>query len=289
MNENFVSNLIKKNKNVDNLNKINSLISQMKLVDNNLKNLFLSEEVLNDHDSFLLFRGKVSKRIVDYSSLISHCNKIIFSEHIENNVKEEYEYHSRNVENYKRKLSLWWNTWEKDYHRLCMKLFLDKKKSDNYVETIEETNKNISHINLKDTRKMMMDEVNRMKNVKSELLESSQKLKKQDEIFNSFEMKLRSSAQLIFSLKKKAENDTRYVWYSFFFFLSICIYIILRRLGFIRAIITIIKLVFSVLFHIGNISLKVFTFIKKITSTNEIESEESSVNLVSDSITTNEL
>ncbi|CRG97558.1 protein transport protein SEC20, putative [Plasmodium gallinaceum] len=289
MNENIVSNFVKKNKNVDNFNKINTLINQMKLVDDNLKNLFLSEEGLNDHDSFLLFRSKVSRRIIDYSNTISQFNKIICLENIEKNVKEEYEYHLKNIENYKKKLSLWWNTWEKDYHRLCMKLFLKKKISNNYIENNEEKNKDMYNINLKDTRKMMIDEVNRMKNVKSELLDSSQKLKKQDEIFNSFEMKLKSSAQLIFSLKKKAENDTRYVWYSFFFFLSVCIYIILRRLGFIRAIIAIIKFIISILFYIGGTSFKLYTFIKKITSKNQIESEDLLINIGNDSITTNEL
>ncbi|SBT80699.1 protein transport protein SEC20, putative [Plasmodium malariae] len=275
MNGNFLS-LGKKKQNVENLNKINSIINHMKFIDDNLKRLFKSEQVLNDHDSFLLFRGKVSKRIVHYSKLIlQYKNKILSSEKleddIEEDVKRQYEYHLKNLDNHKRELSIWWHKNKKDYHRLCMSNFLNAKKSNGNVLVSESNETHMTDVNLKDTKKMMIDEINRMKNVRSELLESSQKLRKQDEIFNIFESKLKSSAQLILSLKQKAQNDTRYVWYSFFFFLSVCFYIILRRLGFIRAAIT---LLFSTLFYLLKLSFGVFHFFNKGNTDKDINTDD---------------
>ncbi|SBT47545.1 protein transport protein SEC20, putative (SEC20) [Plasmodium ovale wallikeri] len=246
------------------MHKISPMLNRMKLVDDNLKKLFLSENVLTDHDSYLLFRGRVSKRIEDYAHLISQCNgKILecenWEEDAEEYVRQKMEEHRRNIENHKRELSVWWATHGRDYHRLCMSHFLNNRKS---CVTTEHGDNNRVDANLKDTKKMMIDEINRMKNVRSELIESSQMLRKQNEIFKAFESKLRYSAQLIFSLKKRAENDGRYVWYSFFFFLSICAYIILRRLGFIRASITIVKFLLSAILYTIKICLGVFRFFK---------------------------
>ncbi|EAA22976.1 hypothetical protein [Plasmodium yoelii yoelii] len=263
MDDNFIQNSRKKNQNVENMNKINSIISHMELMNNNLKNIFSHEQIFSDHDSYLLFRGKISKRIVDYSQLISNCNdKILDCEYLEDDdekrIKDTLEEHLKNLENYKRGLSIWWKKNEKDFHCLCMNNFLNLQKSD-----IISTDKKTDNKSLKDTKKIMIDEINRMKNVRSELLESSQKLKKQNEIFNIFEERLRSSANLIFSLKKRADNDARYVWYSFFLFLSVCGYIVMRRLGFIRAIITILKLLFSALFYLIKMCIGLFYFMKE--------------------------
>ncbi|ETB61412.1 hypothetical protein, variant 1 [Plasmodium yoelii 17X] len=265
MDDNFIQNSRKKNQNVENMNKINSIISHMELMNNNLKNIFSHEQIFSDHDSYLLFRGKISKRIVDYSQLISNCNdKILDCEYLEDDnekrIKDTLEEHLKNLENYKRGLSIWWRKNEKDFHCLCMNNFLNLQKSDSDIIS---TDKKTDNKSLKDTKKIMIDEINRMKNVRSELLESSQKLKKQNEIFNIFEERLRSSANLIFSLKKRADNDARYVWYSFFLFLSVCGYIVMRRLGFIRAIITILKLLFSALFYLIKMCIGLFYFMKE--------------------------
>ncbi|KYN94609.1 protein transport protein SEC20, putative [Plasmodium reichenowi] len=282
MNHNFKRSLDINNKNVDdNINKINSIINQMRLVDENLKSLFSFEETLNDHDALLLFRGRVSKRIVDYSNLITECdNNLTCSEYISPNLKEQYEYHLKNVDNYKRELSVWWNGRANDYHRLCMENFLNRKISDINVTSNDDDRNKLTDINLKDTKKLMIDEINRMKNVKSELIESSQKLKKQDEIFNIFEMKIRSSAKLIYSLKKKAESDTRYVWYSFFFFVSICVYITMRRLGLLRAMFTLIKLIVSLLFYVSKLCFKIFELFKKTNEAKYTPTVDNSKSLV---------
>lgn len=63
-------------------------------------------------------------------------------------------------------------------------IFLFSHFNESDSDTIT-TDKKIDNKSLKDTKKIMIDEINRMKNVRSELLESSQKLKKQNEIFNS--------------------------------------------------------------------------------------------------------
>lgn len=267
MHENFISAINRRNEPADEIAKVSSLINQMKLIDENVKDLFINcdEESINDHDSFLLFRGKVAKRLVDYTSLIFRCQKIIGCNRMPKEVKNELNYHSKNLENQKRELSLWWKNHEKKYHQLCLKIFLKEKESVADSDKNEDPEKAAIQLNLEDTKKMMLDEVNRMRNVKSELIKSSDKLKKQDETFNSFETKIKSSAQLVLSLKKKAESDTKYVWFSFFFFLTVCVYIILRRLGFIRAVITIIKLTLSALLYLIKSMLHLIIFFKKNT------------------------
>ncbi|SBT82332.1 protein transport protein SEC20, putative [Plasmodium ovale] len=253
----------------DPMHKISPMLNRMKLVDDNLKKLFLSENVLTDHDSYLLFRGRVSKRIEDYAHLISQCNgKILECENWEEDAEE---YPQARTE---RLVGDAWEGLSSPVHesfpkqqkkdaeqRVCLYIIYSCFVGNSCVTT-EHGDNNRVDANLKDTKKMMIDEINRMKNVRSELIESSQMLRKQNEIFKAFESKLRYSAQLIFSLKKRAENDGRYVWYSFFFFLSICAYIILRRLGFIRASITIVKFLLSAILYTIKICLGVFRFFK---------------------------
>ncbi|ETW40937.1 hypothetical protein PFNF135_04575 [Plasmodium falciparum NF135/5.C10] len=178
MNHNFKRSLDINNKNVDdNINKINSIINQMRLVDENLKSLFSFEETLNDHDALLLFRGRVSKRIVDYSNLITECdNNLTCSEYISPNLKEQYEYHLKNID--------------------------------------------------------------------------------------------------------KAESDTRYVWYSFFFFVSICVYITMRRLGLLRAMFTLIKLIVSILFYVSKLCFKIFQLFKKTNEAKYTPTVDNSKSLV---------
>lgn len=268
MHENFISTINKRNESVNETDKLNSLINQMKLIDENVKDLFIKfdEDIINDHDAFLLFRGKVSKRLIDYTTLIARCEKIIGCNEIPQQIKDEYNYHLKNLENHKMELSLWWKKFEKKYHQLCLKIFLEQKEKLTEAGKDDDSDETASKMNLEDTKKMMMDEVNRMKNVKSELIESSDKLKKQDATFNSFETKIRSSAQMVVSLKRRAERDTKYVWFSFFFFLTVCVYIILRRLGFIRAILTITKLSISTLLYIIKYIFSSVAFFKKSIS-----------------------
>lgn len=270
MNKNFISSINNRNEPEDELSKVSPLINQMKLIDEHMKELFLNfdEENINDHDSFLLFRGKISKRIVDYSNLLARFETIVGRKEMSPDIKVEFDYHSKNLKSCKRKLGTWWKKCEKKYHQLCLKIFLEQKENLTKTEKTENLEELASKMNLEDTKKMMIDEVNRMKNVKSELVESSDKLKKQSAIFNSFETKIRSSAQLIVTLKKKAETDTKYVWYSFFFFLTVCVYIVLRRLGFIRAILAIIKLIVSVFLFFINNFLKFITVFRRSTLQN---------------------
>ncbi|SCQ16810.1 protein transport protein SEC20, putative [Plasmodium ovale] len=238
----------------DPMHKISPLLNRMKFVDDNLKKLFLSENVLTDHDSYLLFRGRVSKRIEDYAHLISQCNgKILECENWEEDTEE---YPQTRTE---RLVGDEWEGLSSPVHESFPK---QQKKVKRGCVTTEHGDNNRADANLKDTKKMMIDEINRMKNVRSELIESSQMLRKQNEIFKAFESKLRYSAQLIFSLKKRAENDGRYVWYSFFFFLSVCAYIILRRLGFIRASVTIVKFLLSAILYAIKLCFGVFSFFK---------------------------
>lgn len=259
----YIPKINKKSEGIEYNVKVHSLFQQMKLIEENLKDLFSNrgEEPYNDHDAFLLYRGKISKRIIDYTSLLTQCDEILNSQNKEKekDIQDRYVYHTQNLKKYKQELTIWWANHENDYHRLCLKLFLDPKKVESLRSAGEDPEKIKSNMNLEDTKKMMIEEVNRMKYVKSELLESSDKLKKQDATFNTFEDKIKSSGRLLLSLKKKAETDTKYVWYSFFFFLSVCIYIILRRLGFIRAIVTVARMMFSILFYLFKYTFKLFS------------------------------
>lgn len=52
--------------------------------------------------------------------------------------------------------------------------------------------------------------------------------------FDLFDVKMKDASQLLGQLKRRTEEDSKYVWWAFLFFLSVVAYIVMRRLKVFR-------------------------------------------------------
>merc|ERR1712085_221591 len=70
--------------------------------------------------------------------------------------------------------------------------------------------------------------------VQKRLDETSDTIAASQAQYSVFDLKLKDASQLLGQLKKRTEQDTKYIWYSFWFFISVCAFIVLRRLKVFR-------------------------------------------------------
>eukprot|EP00439_Symbiodinium_sp_Y106_P050373 s2483_g6.t1 len=81
---------------------------------------------------------------------------------------------------------------------------------------------------LQAARDKMQEELHRMQ---YESLEgSSSTIGKTQTAMQEYDSKLASAAKALGQLKRRMEEDSRYIWWSFYFFLAVVAYIVLRRL-----------------------------------------------------------
>eukprot|EP00927_Polykrikos_kofoidii_P054999 TRINITY_DN49315_c0_g1_i1.p1 TRINITY_DN49315_c0_g1~~TRINITY_DN49315_c0_g1_i1.p1 ORF type:complete len:249 (-),score=40.73 TRINITY_DN49315_c0_g1_i1:203-949(-) len=80
------------------------------------------------------------------------------------------------------------------------------------------------------TRNRMKEEMERMESVASTLSSSSKTLNATKNEYNNYASTLDSASKVLGALKSKTEEDAKYIWWSFLFFLSVVAYIVLRRL-----------------------------------------------------------
>lgn len=64
----------------------------------------------------------------------------------------------------------------------------------------------------------------------STIHKTSETIKNTSSQYDIFDMKLKDAAALLGQLKRRTEDDTKYIWYSFWFFIGVCAFIVLRRL-----------------------------------------------------------
>lgn len=69
-----------------------------------------------------------------------------------------------------------------------------------------------------------------MSNVSDSLNSQSQSISSMKDKYGFFGEKLDAASKLLGDLKRRSEEDTRYIWWSFIFFLSVVAWIVLRRL-----------------------------------------------------------
>ncbi|CAE8622272.1 unnamed protein product, partial [Polarella glacialis] len=79
-------------------------------------------------------------------------------------------------------------------------------------------------------RDKMRDELQRMQYVAENLEGSSKTIGATKEQYQTYDSKLADAAKALGDLKRKTEEDSRYIWWSFGFFLAVVAYIVLRRL-----------------------------------------------------------
>jgi len=93
-------------------------------------------------------------------------------------------------------------------------------------------------------KKMAMEEMERNLNFrKDQMAENLQGLEKKGETlrevkgaYETYGDVFRSASHVLGHLKKSAEQDARYIWYSFYFFLAVCGYIVLKRTKILKMI-----------------------------------------------------
>jgi len=83
---------------------------------------------------------------------------------------------------------------------------------------------------LSEARDQLRNEFERMKGIGSDLEEHSGKLRMTQDQYHMYDSKLAYASQRLGQLKKKMDEDSRYIWWSFYFFLSVAAYIFLKRL-----------------------------------------------------------
>lgn len=84
------------------------------------------------------------------------------------------------------------------------------------------------------SRDKMSETFGRMSAVGDILDGSSQRLSQANDQLVEYGSKLDSASKVLGNLKRKSEEDSRYIWWSFLFFLSVVAYIVLRRLKVFR-------------------------------------------------------
>ncbi|CAK9075060.1 unnamed protein product [Durusdinium trenchii] len=97
------------------------------------------------------------------------------------------------------------------------------------MKTQEEAEHN-EVLELKNARDQMRNQLDRMHYVNENLQDSSRTIGKTKDAMQEYDSKLASAAKALGQLKRKTEEDSRYIWWSFYFFIGVVAYIVLRRL-----------------------------------------------------------
>ncbi|OII76831.1 hypothetical protein cand_024060 [Cryptosporidium andersoni] len=87
------------------------------------------------------------------------------------------------------------------------------------------------------TKQRMRQEIERLNHSEQVMSESNNALQSTNSIYNIYNNKLNLNMSKFHKIRRSSEQDTYLLWFSFFFLLFTCCFIILRRLGFIRYLI----------------------------------------------------
>ncbi|CAL1130864.1 unnamed protein product [Cladocopium goreaui] len=80
-------------------------------------------------------------------------------------------------------------------------------------------------LELKSARDEMRNQLERMHYVNENLQDSSRTIGKTQDALQEYDSKLASAAKALGQLKRKTEEDSRYIWWSFYFFMAVVAYI----------------------------------------------------------------
>mmetsp|Transcript_7825 Transcript_7825/g.21097 ORF Transcript_7825/g.21097 Transcript_7825/m.21097 type:complete len:251 (-) Transcript_7825:27-779(-) len=89
---------------------------------------------------------------------------------------------------------------------------------------------------LSQARDSMRGELERMQQLGQNLDSTSKTISASQDQYQTYDRKLADAAKVLGQLKRKTEEDSKYIWWSFLFFLSVCAYIVLKRLKVFRMI-----------------------------------------------------
>ncbi|KAL3127437.1 hypothetical protein CHM_6g910 [Cryptosporidium hominis] len=88
-----------------------------------------------------------------------------------------------------------------------------------------------------ETKNKMKQEVDRFHKSEQILTEDKNSLLNANDTYKQYGDKLASNFQKFKTIKKKSEQETLFLWYSFYFLIIVSLYIIFRRLGIIYILI----------------------------------------------------
>ncbi|BAM40572.1 conserved hypothetical protein [Theileria orientalis strain Shintoku] len=181
-----------KNKKLSEESLIDNLIHELKQLDSNLEELFhISNADLTTHYSIHKFRLKASRRISSYSNLLRNLVKSYESTtSTQQYVKlfTIHQFYNERLMRHKNKLSEWWSRNERRYHALCLSSFVSQiSQPDGQTTTSLPTPSALGRDDmlkvsskddrlmrkLKDTRNMMINQINQMDAAESSLLKSA--------------------------------------------------------------------------------------------------------------------
>lgn len=89
---------------------------------------------------------------------------------------------------------------------------------------------------LTEARNHMGSTLGHIQEVQKQLDKTSETIDSTQSQYDIFSLKLKDAAQLLSQLKRRTEQDTKYIWWSFWFFICVCAYIVLRRLKVFRMV-----------------------------------------------------
>uniref|UniRef100_A0A3B0N8V0 Uncharacterized protein n=1 Tax=Theileria annulata TaxID=5874 RepID=A0A3B0N8V0_THEAN len=192
-------NLYKKDQNLSN-SLGDNLVYELKQLDSTLDDLFLTtNQQLNTHYSIHKFRLKVSRRISSFSSILKSLSRQCESlSNSQQRVKlfTLHQFYNDRLMKHKNRLSEWWSRNERRYHDLYLSSFVSHMKNSDKlkVEAYEasdfsdngdsESDEGFITKKLKDTRNMMISQINQMDAAEPSLLKSSQYITQQVYILN---------------------------------------------------------------------------------------------------------
>eukprot|EP00375_Theileria_parva_P002712 XP_765393.1 hypothetical protein [Theileria parva strain Muguga] len=192
-------NLYKKDRNLsDSLG--DNLVYELKQLDSTLDDLFLTtNQQLNTHYSIHKFRLKVSRRISSFSSILKSLSRQCESlSNSQQRVKlfTLHQFYNDRLMKHKNRLSEWWSRNERRYHDLYLSSFVSHMKNSDKLRMGAYEPSDVSENGdsdgdegfitkkLKDTRNMMISQINQMDAAEPSLLQSSQYITQQVYILN---------------------------------------------------------------------------------------------------------
>eukprot|EP00922_Rhytidocystis_sp_ex-Travisia-forbesii_P023094 GHVS01033915.1.p1 GENE.GHVS01033915.1~~GHVS01033915.1.p1 ORF type:complete len:160 (-),score=20.32 GHVS01033915.1:145-624(-) len=115
---------------------------------------------------------------------------------------------------------------------------------------MEEDGEGQMTLSLLETKAMMLNELERMHVTHEHLVKSSKHISQNDQIFAQYASAASSAGSLLSYMKRRSEMDSLWVWYSFVFFVAVCVFIIGKRLTLWRFMFGLVWLTVSCVFTV---------------------------------------
>lgn len=125
---------------------------------------------------------------------------------------------------------------ERRSHDVSRTRLFNGKPSAKVKPTTHEENEREEVRSLARTRDKMQTELQRMNAITETLEHTSSTIKGTRTQYKTYNSALATASKVLGDLKRKTEDDSKYIWWSFLFFLSVVAYIVLRRMKVFRMI-----------------------------------------------------